>query len=143
MHDPVYFPAYRHVDGQALRNGMDRAGGGPPFDDLMNACLCLARWLSFAGWDNEKAIAQLLVGEGQDEIAQTGEPHEGFAHGAEFYAETHHLGEPARDERHPSVGAEAHAVGDARSDRYDVLDRASDLDSGDIGLRICAEVRSR
>src|SRR6202040_731842 len=99
----------------------------------MNPALRLVQGLTPAQRHAEPAVARLIVGAGEHEIAQAGESHERVAHGAQLDAQTHHFGEPARDQRHSSVGAETHAVGDTRTDRYDVLDPASDLDTHDVG----------
>ncbi len=59
----------------------------------------------------EAAIAGLIVGAGEHQIAETGEAHEGLARGAELHSEAHHFGQSTRDQRHPGIGAEPHAVG--------------------------------
>src|SRR5205823_13861527 len=57
---------------------------------------------------------------------------EGLESAAEGDAELGHLVQPARDERGVRVRAEAEAFDDAGGDGDDVLERAGELDAGDV-----------
>ena len=56
--------------------------------------------------------------------------------------EAHHFRESARDQGHSGVGAEAHAVGNAATDRNDILDRAADFHADDVGLHVSPKIRT-
>ena len=120
---------------------MHGAGGGVPLDDLSDPGERVAHALARGEREAEAAIARLVVGAGQHEVAEAGEPHEGLGLRSERHTEAHHLGQPARDQRDARVGAEAQAIGEAGAHREHVLDRATHLDADDVGGRVGTEVR--
>ena len=75
-----------------LRDFVDGAGREHAFDDLPDLGLRLGRRLAGRQQQAEAAVARLVVGAGQHEIAESGEAHERVAVGAERHAEPHHLG---------------------------------------------------
>src|SRR6266404_1125764 len=143
MHDPVDFPAYGHVHRQPPRNLVDRACRGKAFDHLMDAARRVAYGLAPAQGHAEAAIAGLIVGAGEHQVAEPCQAHECLARGAELDPQAHHFGKTTGDQRHAGVGTETHAVGDPRADRNDILDRTSNLHTHDVGLRVGTEIRSR
>ena len=120
-----------------------RAAGTPSTTWSMLRSAASRAMLTAADREPEAAVARLVVGAGQHQIAEPGQTHEGLALRAEPDAEAHHLREPARDQRDARVGAEAQAVGDAGADRDDVLDGAADFHADDVGLRVGAKIRAR
>ena len=61
-------------------------------------------------------VARLVVGAGEDQVTDAGEPHQGFPPGAHGVTEADDLGQPAGDKRGAAVGAQTKAVGDAGSE---------------------------
>ena len=102
------------------------------FDDLADRAQRFARRRAGGEREAEAAVARLVVGAGQHEVAHAGEAHERLLAAAEREPQARHLGEAARDQRDARVRAEAEAVADAGADRVDVLRRAADLDADDV-----------
>jgi proteasome lid subunit RPN8/RPN11 len=76
----------------------------------MNDALCLGRRFAAAKRDAEAAIARLIIGTREDEIAKTRESHKSFAQSAELDAQPHHFGETARNQCDARIGPVSHAV---------------------------------
>jgi len=87
----------------------------------------------------EPAVARLVIGAGEHQVAHTSQAREGLAVTAKRRAQARQLGEAARDHGGARVGAEAQAVGDAAGDRVDVLERARDDHTGDIRIGVGAQ----
>src|SRR5438445_5264370 len=90
VRDPEHFVAYGHLDCQPPRHVVDRARRGKAFDHLMNAARRVAYGLTPAQRHAEAAIAGLIVGASEHQIAEAGESHEGLAGGAELDPQSHH-----------------------------------------------------
>ena len=91
----------------------------------------------------DAAVARERAGAGQDEIAHAGQAGERLEPSAEGDGELRHLVETARDQRRGRVRAEAEAFEDAGGDGDDVLQRAGQLDAGDVVRVVEAERRRR
>jgi hypothetical protein len=129
----------RHFDGVALRQPAYLACRTPAFDHLADLGQCLPGRRAASQSETEAAVARLVVGTGQYQVAKTGEAHEGVTAGAEGASETQHLGQTAGDQRGTGVGAEPETVGDAGGDGQYVLDRATDLDADQVTAGVGAE----
>ena len=82
--------------------------------------------------ETDTAVARQVAGRREDEIAGTGEAHEGFRLPAERRAKPRDFGKAARDQRRARIQPQAQAIGDAGGDRHHVLHRAADLDADQI-----------
>ena len=95
--------------------------------------------LPCASAEADAAIARQVAGAGQHEVAQPGEPHQRLALPAERRRQAPGFGQPAGDERGAGVVAEPQAVARAGGDRQHVLDRAADLDAGNVVALVHAQ----
>src|SRR3569623_1517271 len=108
------------------------ARGMHAFRNLLHRGTGLRQGLSTRQREADPAIARLVVGTGEHQIAEPGEAHESIAVPAHGDTEAHHLGESARDQRGPAVGAEAEPVGEAGGARQHSFDGTAQLHAGDV-----------
>src|SRR5215472_9190246 len=85
------------------------------------------------------AVARESPGAGENEVAKSGESGHGFRAPATSDDQACHLGKTASDERSYRIVAQAEPVANAGSDRNDVLERTTELDSDDIGIGVDAK----
>src|SRR5450755_546468 len=143
MHDAEHLSANGHFHAESLRDSANRLRCKHSFDHLMNAVLRFLHGAAATQRQPQPAIAGLVVRTREYEVAESGQAHESLACRAELHPETHHFSEPARNQRDPSIGAEAHTIGNTRADCNDILDGAADFDTHDVGLHIGAEAGPR
>src|SRR6266540_4470695 len=115
-----------------LRQRLRRLRRLHPLSDLTRLAEDLLECLATAELDADAAVARQRAGAGKDEVAHTGKAGEGLEAPAEGDAEPGHLVQAARDQSGVSVRAEAEAFDNARGDGDDVLERAGELDAGDV-----------
>ena len=106
---------------------------------LANLVHGLGRRLAAGQQQAEAAIAGLVVGAGQDQVAQACQPHEGLALGAQRHAQTHEFVQAAGDERDAGVGAETQAVRQPGAHGQHVLHGAAHFDAENVGGDVGAE----
>src|SRR5579883_2308299 len=70
----------------------------------------------------ERAIARKISRTGQNQVAQSGEPRDGFGTCSQRGCEPGELGDSARDYRSAGAGAESQSIADPGCDRNYVLD---------------------
>ena len=114
---------------------MDRERVGHAFGDHAERGDGFFEGFALAEREADAVVARVLGEAGDDEVADAGEPGEGFLAAAESHAEAGHFRERAGDERGDGVVAEAEAVGHAGGDGIDVFDRAAEFDAGDVVAR--------
>src|SRR6202035_4993747 len=93
----------------------------------------LSQLAAFAEFIAYRPVAAERSRAGEHEVATTGKPGERFAAAAAGDGEASDLGDAASDKRGGGVVAEANADSDAGSDGDHVLERASELDTNDVG----------
>ena len=89
--------------------------------------------------DADGAVAREIAGAGEDEVADAGEAGEGLAAASAGDGEARDLGDAAGDESGGGVVAEVEAVDDAGGEGDDVLERAAELDAGDVVVGVDAQ----
>ena len=82
--------------------------------------------------DPDLAVAAQIPGAGQHQVAEAAQAGERVAPPAFGNRQPRHLRQPARDQRRERVVAEPKPFDTAGRDRDDVLQRAADLDAGDV-----------
>ena len=82
--------------------------------------------------DADLAVAAAMAGAGQHEIAEPAEAGQRVGAAAHRGGQPRDLDQAAGDQRGHRVVAEAEALDDAGGDGDDVLERAADLDAGDV-----------
>ena len=91
--------------------------------------------------DAQRAIPAQRAGARQHEIADPGEPRERGGARAERHAEASHFGQSTRDEGGARVVAQTDPLDDARRDRHHVLQRAAELHTDNVTLRVDTKLR--
>ena len=119
-----------------------RGRGGRPLDHLSHPFPRLVRGAPRREGEPEAPVARLVVGAGEDEVAETGKPHQGGRAGPDDPPETQHLAETPGNDRGPGVGPEPEPVRDSRGYREDVLDRTAQGDPGHVVIRVGAKARA-
>ena len=99
--------------------------------------------LAVAEGQADAVVARVDGEAGDDQVADAGEAGEGLRPAAEGDAEAGHFRQRAGDQGGDGVVAEAEACGDAGGDGEDVLDRAAELDPGEVVAGVGAEIRGR
>ena len=89
----------------------------------------------------QRHVARLRTAAGQNEIAETRQPDQRFGPRAQRLAEAAQLGKAAGDEGCVRAGTQALAVDDAGGDRQHVLERAAELDAGEVARPVEAQLR--
>jgi hypothetical protein len=87
----------------------------------------------------DAAVAAVAAGAGDDQVAHAAEAGEGCRLAVERGSETTDFDEAAGDQGGPGVVAEAESVADADGDGDDILERATDLNAGDVVAGVDAE----
>ena len=102
--------AERHLYRRADRDCADCFRCGVAFNDLADFRERSLGRGACCEQQAEAPVARLVVGAGENEIAESGETHERLALGAERHAESHHLRQPASDQSDTGVSPKAEAV---------------------------------
>jgi hypothetical protein len=123
----------------AARRATSRAAGHA-FGDMAEFAGDVGQRLAFGQQQADATIARQVAGAGQHQVAHAGQAHEGFAPGAERFAEAGNLDQAARDQRGAGVVAETEAVADAGGDGQHVLHRTADLGADQVFIGIDAQV---
>src|SRR5690606_9495350 len=111
-------------NGQALTQLQGGAGAAHAFgghaarQDVVEAA-------ALADGQPDLPVARERAGGGEHQVAQAGEPLDGFGAPAQCLGEALDLGQPAGDERGARIGAQTQAVGDAAGNGHDVLQGAA------------------
>ena len=77
--------------------------------------------------ETDPAVARQIARRGEDEIARSGETHEGLGGAPQRHTEAGDFRQSAGNQCRARVLPESKTVGDARRDRHDILDRAGNL----------------
>ena len=88
----------------------------------------------------EAAVARLVVGAGEDEVAHARKAGQGFFFCAKGGGEAGDFAQATGNEGGAGVGTAAEAVGDACCNGDDVFDCAADLDAGEVVAGVAEEV---
>ena len=116
------------------------AGGADAFGDLaVHAGEDVGELAAAAELDADGAVAGEGAGAGEDEIAEAGETGESLAVAAAGDGEAGDLGDAAGDDGGAGVVAEVEALNDSGGEGDDVLERAAELDAGDVVVGVDAE----
>ncbi len=87
----------------------------------------------------ESVVARQRGSAGGDDVADPRQPRERQRVGSGRRTDPHHLGEAAGHQAGLAVVAEPEAVGGARGDGHDVLERAAQLDAEDVAVDVQPE----
>ncbi len=137
-----------HLLGDGQLDAVARAeierglGGAQPLGDHALPAQDVLERAAAAELDADLAVAAAMAGAGQHEIAEPAEAGQRVGTAAHRRGQPRDLDEAAGDERGHRVVPEAEALDDARGDRDDVLERAANLDAGDVVRRVQPQRRS-
>ncbi len=83
------------------------------------------------------AVARLIIGTGEDQIAHPGQSHKGIGFTTECNAKTHEFSQTTRNQCSARVGAETQTIADTCGQCHDIFDCTTQLHAGEIiaGIR--------
>ena len=117
------------VSGAELERGLRRAHA---FGDHALPAQHVVERAAAPELDADLTVAAAMAGAGEHEIAEPAQAGQRVGAAAHRRRQARDLDEAAGDERGHRVVAEAEALDDAGGNRHDVLQRAADLDAGDV-----------
>ena len=129
----------RGVDAVAVGEVEDRGAGLGTLGDLAGGGDDLLGGHPLAELLAEGAVARERRGAGGDEVAETGQPHQGQRVGAELHRQPGGLREAAGDQRRGGVVAEPEPDRHPDAQRHDVLVGAAELAAEHVGAAVGAE----
>src|ERR1700733_10040199 len=138
----VHLLSDRHFDAHAASKHLGGSGGWHAFGDHAHGADDFVEFAASAKFDSDAAVAAKRSGAGKNEVAHPRESRHRLLFAAERDAQAAHLREPTSDERGERIVAEAEAFGNARGDGNDILDRAAQLNTRDIRIRIQPKCRT-
>jgi hypothetical protein len=142
----------RHVDRKFVRAPQHRVCAVHALGDMAQIGQHLGQRFAGRQLQADGAVAGLVAGGSEHQIAQPGQPHEGFGARAQRQAEPRHLGQSARDQRGAPVQPRharcaagcvfGHAVADAGGNRQHVFHRPAYFDANRVVRGVDAKHRA-
>ena len=129
----MHLITYRKFDAVPMRQQPYGGGGARTFNYLSYLFRGILGAYTTRKCEAETAVARLVVRACEDEVAQSGKPHEGFTARAELPAQSHHLRQTTSDQRGTAVGPEPQPIGHSRGNGNDILDRSAKPDAAKVG----------
>lgn len=128
-----------HVHRQGLGARADLARGLHPLDRLADTGTGRLQVIALTQQAPQATVARLVVGAGEDQIAETGQPGQRARLGPDRLAQALHFGQTAGHQRGAGIAAVARAVGDPGRDREDVLQGPPHLHTDHVVIAIDAQ----
>ena len=122
----------RHFDSMPGSQLVNLPGRRNSLDFLTDFPQHPVQRIALAQADAKAPVSGLVVGAGQDDIAQAGKSHERFLPGSQCLTQAHQFGEPPGYNGCARIGAESEPVGGAGRNCENVFDRAPELYADDI-----------
>lgn len=122
----------RHFNPAQTRTTLHFSRGEYALGNMSKAGLRLCNRLTTRERQTDPAIARQVAGASQQQIADAGQPHEGFRAPAQRHAKPCHFREATGHQRRACIKSEPQSIANARCNRNDILDRAADFDADHI-----------